>query len=177
MVCIDNIHNTTKDRDFHRFIVLGHGLFKSSLTAAKLFELEPIIQAKAQYRDGMLQKNTQHVGQLELALKGMLSTSEIRIQLRNGDFKGLSFLSMIIAQAGAIEHGHLPEWRIVPKGAKPSVEFCLHAVQNFLDNAQIPYVDEVDPSPLAGGTVRDEAEDRWEFDFLRLSDVDFLSGT
>jgi hypothetical protein len=116
------------DERFSRLMSTGAGLFREGFKlAAMTVSLELYAQVNFQRLDGTLH-NKQYLNLLKQAIQSMVNLS--LQQIRRGDTKTKIhvFLSMILAQAEAIEKGEDVELSIA-RSAKTSLQVCYEVLQ------------------------------------------------
>lgn len=112
------------DPRFRRLMALGEGMFREGQRCAlTAVGLELIAHAEAQRRDGTLGRVGAYRDMLKGAVRDLLSLSEERIHLGETNVKSHMFLSMILAQVGAMEAG-VPVELEVARSARDSLELC-----------------------------------------------------
>ncbi|KAF2808194.1 FAD/NAD(P)-binding domain-containing protein [Mytilinidion resinicola] len=112
------------DEGFSHLMAVDGGLFREGIRlAATIINLELIAQVEAQRLDGTLHHNSQYREILKQAVKDMISLSLSHM-----------FLTMILAQAEAIEAGTSHEFQIA-QGAINSLELCYGLLQIRADAA------------------------------------------
>lgn len=109
---------------FGRLMAAGGGMFREGQRCAlTAVGLELIAHAEAQRLDGTLGRVGAYRGMLKGAVRDLLSLSEERIRLGETNVKSHMFLSMILAQVGAVEAG-VPVELEVARATRDSLEFC-----------------------------------------------------
>jgi hypothetical protein len=112
------------DEGFSRVLILGGGLFREGIrVATSAICQELIAQAEAHQLDGTLHRKSQYRELLKKAIEGMMALAIERIRQGETNIKMHMLLSMILAQAEAIEMGTDREL-MVARSAKDSLVFC-----------------------------------------------------
>jgi hypothetical protein len=112
------------DEGFSRLLILGGGLFREGIrVATTALSQELIAQAEAHRLDGTLHRKSQYRELLKKAIKDMMVLAIERIRQGETNVKMHLLLSMILAQAEAIEMGTEKEL-MVARSAKDSLVFC-----------------------------------------------------
>ncbi|KAI1412223.1 hypothetical protein F5Y13DRAFT_180292 [Hypoxylon sp. FL1857] len=112
------------DEGFSRVMAISGGMFREGMRyALTVITRELIAQVEAQRGDGTLHRNTQYIQVLKQAVRDMLSLSIERIRKGETNVKGPMFLSMVLAQAEAIEAGTECEFKVA-QAAKDNLELC-----------------------------------------------------
>ncbi|KAI1097360.1 hypothetical protein F4804DRAFT_347249 [Jackrogersella minutella] len=112
------------DEGFSRLMAIGGGMFREGIRyALTVITRELISQIEAQRVDGTLHRNSQYIQLLKQAVDDMITLSVERIRQGETNVKGPMFLSMIKAQAEAMEEG-IPCELKVAQSAKDSLDLC-----------------------------------------------------
>ncbi|OTA58346.1 hypothetical protein K449DRAFT_373818 [Hypoxylon sp. EC38] len=126
------------DERFSRLMSFGGGMFREGVRyALAVVTRELISEAEAQRSDGTLHRNNQYLKLLKEAVNEMLSLSVERIQKGETNVKGPMFLSMIVAQAEAIEAGTECELKVA-QAAMDSLEQCYDMLRGRVDTISSP---------------------------------------
>ncbi|KAI0828428.1 hypothetical protein F5Y06DRAFT_290971 [Hypoxylon sp. FL0890] len=126
------------DEGFSRLMAVSGGMFREGMRyALTVISRELIAQAEAQRSDGTLHRNTQYIQLLKQAVNDMLSLSIERIRKGETNVKGPMFLSMIMAQAEAIEAGTECEFKVA-QAAKDSLELCYDILRTRIGTISSP---------------------------------------
>jgi len=126
------------DEGFSHLMAIGGGLFREGIMlAATAISLELIAQVEAQRLDGTLHCNSQYRELLKQAVKDMISLSLERIRQGETNIKSPMFLSMVLAQAEAIEAGTSCEFKIA-QSARDSLEFCHDLLRTRVGTVPLP---------------------------------------
>lgn len=131
------------DRFSHLMKVAG-GLFKEGIRyATSMIGLEFIAQTEARRLDGTLHCNTRHRDALKQAMEDTIEIYAERLRRGETNIKGHLFLSMMMAQAEAIEAGTQRDLKMA-QSAKESLEFSLAILKAQADNVSSPspYIDD-----------------------------------
>lgn len=154
------------DEGFSRLMAIGGGLFREGfMLAATTISIELIAEAETQRLDGTLHCNVQHRELLKQAVKDVVSLSIERIRQGETNIKSPMFLSMVLAQAAAIEEGTSCEFKIA-QGARDSLEFCHDLLQTLIGTGPMPTPNEMDPTSISP----DDWQEGYGFDL----DLDFF---
>lgn len=139
------------DPRFRRLMALGGGMFREGqrcvLTAVGL---ELIAHAEAQRLDGTLGRVNAYRDMLKGAVRDLLALSEERIRLGETNVKSHMFLSMILAQVGAVEAG-VPVELEVARGARDSMELCYEILSSRARSVPEPLAAPGDADGVAVG--------------------------
>ncbi|KAL2289501.1 hypothetical protein FJTKL_01771 [Diaporthe vaccinii] len=112
------------DARYKRLMAAGGGMFREGQRCAlTAVGLELIAHAEAQRLDGTLGRVGAYRDMLKGAVRDLLSLSEERVRLGETNVKSHMFLSMILAQVGALEAG-VPVELEVARATRDSLEFC-----------------------------------------------------
>jgi hypothetical protein len=113
-----------KDAAFSHILALGGGLFREGVrVATSAISQELIAQAESQRMDGTLHRKSQFRGFLKKAVTDIIALSIERIKQGETNVKLHMLMSMILAQAEAIENGASEEL-MVAQSARDSLEYC-----------------------------------------------------
>ena len=127
------------DERFSRLMSIGGGLFREGFRyASAILTCELLAQVEAQRLDGTPRRNSQYRELLKQALRDMISMSTQRIRQGETNIKGHVFMSMVLAQAEAIEADVACEFPMAQSG-KESLEFCLDLLQMRASAAAMSY--------------------------------------
>lgn len=108
-----------------RLMAIGGGSFKEAFrSASTVIGLELLAQTKTQQLDGMLRHRCGSTALLKQAMSHMIALSESRVQHGETNVKNHLFLSMIMAEAEAMEKG-TPIQPSIAESARDSLELCL----------------------------------------------------
>ncbi|KAL7807267.1 hypothetical protein V8C26DRAFT_439420 [Trichoderma gracile] len=160
------------DEGFSNLMAIGGGLFREGIRyATSIISLELLAQTEAHYMDGA-QGNLHSISHLKKAMEEMMSLSLERVRQGETNVKNHMFLSMIMAQADAMERGESSELRIA-KSARDSVSTCLELLQSSLGSTPVATPAQDFDSPSFG-----EREDYTyglglDMDFFFLADSGF----
>ncbi|KAI1090189.1 fungal-specific transcription factor domain-containing protein [Rostrohypoxylon terebratum] len=117
------------DEGFSRLMALGGGMFREGIRfSLTVITRELIAQLEAQRTDGTLHRNPQYIHLLKKAVQDMNELSIERIRRGETNVKGPMFLSMILAQAEAMEEGVSCDLKVA-QSAKDSLELCYDILQ------------------------------------------------
>ncbi|KAK7717699.1 hypothetical protein SLS64_003194 [Diaporthe eres] len=112
------------DAGYKRLMAVGGGMFREGQRCAlTAVGLELIAHAEAQRLDGTLGRAGAYRDMLKGAVRDLLSLSEERVRLGETNVKSHMFLSMILAQVGALEAGLSVELEVA-RATRDSLEFC-----------------------------------------------------
>ena len=120
--------------------------------ATTVISLELLAQVEAQRLDGTLHRNTQYRELLKQAIREMISLSLERIRQGESNIKSHMFLSMVLAQAEAIEAGTSCEFKIA-QSARDSLELCHGLLRRRLDDDSLSHSNDaaITPTTPDGG--------------------------
>ncbi|KAL6886163.1 hypothetical protein HDV57DRAFT_379159 [Trichoderma longibrachiatum] len=125
------------DEGFSNLMAIGGGLFREGIRyATSIVSLELLAQSEAHYMDGTLHRNLHHISHLKKAMEELMSLSLERVRRGETNIKNHMFLSMVMAQAEAMERGEPGELRIA-KSARDSVSMCLELLQSSLGSSPV----------------------------------------
>ncbi|GFF46664.1 hypothetical protein IFM58399_07852 [Aspergillus lentulus] len=112
------------DSAFARLMATAGGLFREGIRCAtSAISLELLAHVETQRLNGTLHRTHQYHDFLKQAVRDLIAQSEERILLGETNVKNHMFLSMILAQAEAVEAGGEVEvW--VARAARDSLELC-----------------------------------------------------
>ncbi|EAW21219.1 C6 zinc finger domain protein [Aspergillus fischeri NRRL 181] len=112
------------DPAFARLMATAGGLFREGIRCAtSAISLELLAHVETQRLNGTMQRTRQYRDFLKQAVRDLIALSEERIRLGETNVKNHMFLSMILAQAEAVEAGgEIELW--VARAAKDSLELC-----------------------------------------------------
>ncbi|KAI0157936.1 hypothetical protein GGR52DRAFT_181509 [Hypoxylon sp. FL1284] len=154
------------DEAFSRLERIGGGMFREGIRCAvTIISLELIAQTEAQRLDGTLHRNTQHREILKQALKARIELSLARIRQGETNIKTHMFLSMILAQAKAIEQNGRCDLEIA-RSARDSLEFCYGLLQEQVASISWQRPNDLGLTPQS----LDIGQGEFEMDF----DIDFF---
>ncbi|KAF2475088.1 uncharacterized protein BDR25DRAFT_253900 [Lindgomyces ingoldianus] len=126
------------DETFSHLMAIGGGMFREGIRyALAVLSIEFIARVEAQRLDGTLHSNSQYKDLLKQAMKDMILLSSERIRQGETNIKGHMFLSMLMAQAEAIEEGTSCELKIA-QSAVDSLGFCRDLLQTRASTASLP---------------------------------------
>jgi hypothetical protein len=164
------------DRNFSHIMTVCGGLFREGMMlAANAISLELIVQAEDHRLNGTLHCSSQYRQPLKQAMKDMIASSLGRIRHGETNVKGPMFLSMILAQAEAIEADTLCELRIA-QSAKDVLDVCHDILQTRIENLPTPYANDIRLTSTSLGNAQDD----YGFDMDMNLDLDmgfFFSST
>ncbi|KAK3713009.1 hypothetical protein LTR37_008694 [Vermiconidia calcicola] len=114
-------------------------------------------------------RDSEYRSMLKKALEKMIATSAQRIQHGESNVKNHMFLSMIAADAGAIETGDSPDLKIA-QSARSSLQPCHDLLRAQSGTASVPWYDHMETFELR----MVHADHALEFDIgIFLQDIDF----
>ncbi|KAK4240628.1 hypothetical protein C8A03DRAFT_41841 [Achaetomium macrosporum] len=109
---------------FSRLVSIGGGLFREGIRCATTaISLELLSHVETQQRDGSLRQAPQYRGFLKQVVRDLIALSAERIRKGETNVKSHMFLTMILAQAEAVEEGKEVEVEVA-RAARDSLEFC-----------------------------------------------------
>jgi hypothetical protein len=109
---------------FSRLMSLGGGLFREGIRCATTaISLELLSHVETQRADGSLRRAPQYRGFLKQVVRDLVELSAERIRQGETNVKNHMFLSMILAQAEAVEEGKEVEVEVA-RAARDSLQFC-----------------------------------------------------
>ncbi|GFG09665.1 uncharacterized transcriptional regulatory protein C139.03 [Aspergillus udagawae] len=112
------------DPGFARLMATAGGLFREGIRCATTaISLELLAHIENQRLNGTLHRTRQYRDVLKQAVRDLIALSEERIRLGETNVKNHMFLSMILAQAEAVEAGGGVEVRVT-RAARDSLEWC-----------------------------------------------------
>ncbi|KAK3723548.1 hypothetical protein LTR37_001800 [Vermiconidia calcicola] len=158
------------DECFYRLMVIGGGMLRDGIRYAGVpIGLELLAHTEAQRLDLTLHRNSDYRSMLKRALEKMIATSAQRIQHGESNVKNHMFLSMMVADAGAIEKGDSRDLKIA-QSARSSLQLCHDLLRAQSGTASVPWYDHMETTNLSG-----EWEDHaLDFDFgIFLQGIDF----
>ncbi|KAI1457528.1 hypothetical protein F4805DRAFT_172109 [Annulohypoxylon moriforme] len=140
------------DEGFSRLMAIGGGMFREGIRySLTVITRELIAQLEAQRDDGTMQRNPQYIRILKQAVKDMVDLSVERIRRGETNVKGPMFLSMIMAEAEAIEDGTPCDLRVA-QSAKDSLELCYDILRTRAGTMSSPGPSTgLTPMSLSGG--------------------------
>ncbi|TVY86543.1 Transcription factor, partial [Lachnellula willkommii] len=164
------------DDDFSVLMAMGGGLFKEGLRSANtVISLELLAHVESQRLDGTLQRNSQYRELLKQHMRGMISLSVERIRQGETNVKSHMFLSMVVAQAEAVETG--AECRLgIAKAARDSLEFCHGLLVTRAGAGGLLAADDVRLTPISYHGAQDGSGKDFDFEFF-LADAGFSCTT
>lgn len=122
------------DQGFSHLMAIGGGMFREGIRyALSTISAELLTQVEAQRLDGTLHHNSQHRELLKQTVRDLIVLSAERIRQGETNIKSHMFLSMILAQAEAVETGADSELKIAQSG-RDSIEFCHDLLRTQLDS-------------------------------------------
>ncbi|ETS04832.1 hypothetical protein M419DRAFT_52813, partial [Trichoderma reesei RUT C-30] len=118
------------DEGFSSLMAIGGGLFREGIRyATSIISLELLTQIEAHYKDGTLHRSSHSISHLKKAMEDLMSLSLERVRQGETNVKNHMFLSMVMAQAEAMERGESGQLRIA-KSARDSVLLSLELLQS-----------------------------------------------
>jgi hypothetical protein len=112
------------DPGFARVLATGGGAFREGVRCAtSAISLELLAHVETQRLNGTLHRTRQYRDFLKQAVRDLISLSEERIRQGETNVKNHMFLSMILAQAEAVEAGIQVELQVA-RAARDSLELC-----------------------------------------------------
>ncbi|KAG4438822.1 hypothetical protein IFR05_005713 [Cadophora sp. M221] len=130
------------DEGFSRLIAIGGGMFREGIRyAMSVIGVALLSQVEDRRRDGTLNRNFNSTDLLKKCVEDMIALSAERIRQGETNVKGYMFLSMIVAQADAMEAGTSCEYSNAWT-ARDSLLFCYDLLQERAAN--MSGFDEVD---------------------------------
>ncbi|KAK2763114.1 hypothetical protein FQN54_009749 [Arachnomyces sp. PD_36] len=147
-----SISSPEPDEAFSRLMTIGGGFLREGfIYAGAILCFEYLAQVEIQRREGTLNRKSHHKEPLEKAVKALLSLSSERIRQGETTVKSHMFLSMVMAQAQAIETGAPVKVKIA-QSAKDSLEYCHNLLQARAEILSLTYADDpcLEPSGLQG---------------------------
>ncbi|KAI1379303.1 hypothetical protein F4677DRAFT_442283 [Hypoxylon crocopeplum] len=135
------------DQGFSRLLAIGGGMFREGIRyASTVITFELVTQVKAQHLDGTLQRNSQYIELLKKTVRDMISLFAERIRQGETNVKSHMFVSMILAQAEAMEAGIPCELKIA-QSTKDSLELCYELIKARAGGAS-PYPSDAGLTPM-----------------------------
>ncbi|ETN45873.1 uncharacterized protein HMPREF1541_00054 [Cyphellophora europaea CBS 101466] len=126
------------DEEYSRLLQVGGGLFREGLRYASItIGLEVLSQAESARENSPSQPDS-HRGWAKAMLKRMIDQSLERICSGETNVKNHMFLSMVLAQAGALEAGE-PSRLKLAQAAHDSLEYCNRLLQSRV--AALPLIE------------------------------------
>jgi hypothetical protein len=168
------------DGRFARLMALAGGMFREGQRCAlTAVGMELIAHAEAQRLDGTLGRAGAYRGVLKGAVRDLLSLAERRVRLGETNVKSHMFLSMVLAQAEAVEAGTPVELQVA-RGARDSLELCCGILRARAGSIQVPSAMPADAGTEAAGVGGHGMEDYsmygmcvgFDWDSI-MSDIDF----
>lgn len=122
------------DEGFSHLMAIGGGMFREGFRyACTVISLELLAQVEAQRLDGTLRRNHQYIDLLKQSVKDLMWLSLDRIRQGETNIKSHMFLSMILAQAEAMEEGTSCELKMA-QSARDSLDFSHDLLLTRLNN-------------------------------------------
>src|SRR5690606_17941633 len=128
-------------------------------------------EVDAQRHDGTLLRNFQYRESLKRTVKDMIALSSERIRQGETNVKSHLFLSMVMAQAEAIESSAPCEIKIA-QSAQDSLEFRYGLLQSLVGNISFPYAHDPGAESIGFNGPREGSALDLGLDFF-LPDADF----
>lgn len=154
------------DEGFSHLEVIGGGMFREGIRCTvTVISLELIVQTEAQRLDGTLHRNGQHREVLKRALRNRIALSLERIRQGETNIKTHMFLSMILAQVGAMEEGSSKDLKIA-RSARDSLELCHVLLQERVDSLSLPGPNDLCLTPPSFDGGLGEFEVNFDLDFF-----------
>ncbi|RHZ51787.1 uncharacterized protein CDV56_102081 [Aspergillus thermomutatus] len=130
------------DHGFARLMATGGGVFREGVRCAtSAISLELLAHVETQRLNGTLHRTRQYRDFLKQAVRDLISLSEERIRQGETNVKNHMFLSMILAQAEAVEAG-VPVELQVARAARDSLELCNNLLKTREDTGSMPSPDD-----------------------------------
>ncbi|KIW15897.1 hypothetical protein PV08_05947 [Exophiala spinifera] len=135
------------DKGFSHLMTIGGGLFREGLWHAQTaICIELLAEVEAQAADGTLHRKSAYHELLKQAVRDMMALFTERIRHGESNIKSHMFLTMVLAQAEAIETDASPRLRIA-QGAIESLEICTGLLQSRVETSTATTF----PSPMDMG--------------------------
>ncbi|KAJ5460447.1 uncharacterized protein N7458_001999 [Penicillium daleae] len=126
------------DPGFSRLVAIGGGVFRDGIRCAtSAISLELLTHVETQRLNGMLHRTRQYLDFLKQAVRDLISLSKERIRQGETNVKNHMFLSMILAQAEAVE-ARIPVELQVAHAARDSLELCDDLLKLREDTSSMP---------------------------------------
>ncbi|KAK7738622.1 hypothetical protein SLS62_011342 [Diatrype stigma] len=120
------------DAGFARLMARGVLLREGIRYASSVLSLELLAEASASAQRGAARRPSLYRKMLVQAVRDMLALAEERVRRGETNVKNHMFLSMILAQAGAVEEGGVGVERRIAQSGRDSLEFCHGLLQTWL---------------------------------------------
>lgn len=135
------------DKGFSHLMTIGGGLFREGLWHAQAaICLELLAEVDAQAADGTLHRKSAYRDLLKQAVRDLMVLFTERIRRGETNIKSHMFLSIVLAQAEAIETDAPPRLRMA-QSAVESLDICTGLLQNRVDTSTTTTF----PSPMDMG--------------------------
>ncbi|KAI1209549.1 uncharacterized protein F4807DRAFT_96887 [Annulohypoxylon truncatum] len=166
------------DEGFSRLMAIGGGMFREGIRfCLTVITRELIAQVEAQRVDGTLYRNPQYIQLLKQAVKNMVELAIERVRRGETNVKGPMFLSMIMAQAEAIEEGTSCDLKVA-QSAKNSLDLCYDILRTRSGTVSSPGPNTgLTPISLSGGQGDYELDLNLDLDFFFSSAAGFSQFT
>jgi hypothetical protein len=126
------------DPGFSRLVAIGGGVFREGIRCAtSAISLELLTHVETQRLNGTLHQTRQYLDFLKQAVRDLISLSKERIRQGETNVKNHMFLSMILAQAEAVE-ARIPVELQVAHAARDSLELCDDLLKLREDTSSMP---------------------------------------
>ena len=154
------------DEDFSRLLARGGGPYREGiLCAGTTIGIELLSQTEARRQEGTLYSGSTSRAALKRAIEELLAMASERIkQQGETNTKGHMFLSMVLAQADAMEQNICQQHRIL-QGIEESMRHCHELLQTQIDVGLSPFLHEYDTMATDSELGMEDLGLNWGFEF------------